>query len=336
MVAEPSDPETAAPSPAPRRPPRRPRVVVFYNYTALSAAAEVPEPPAAEIAELRELLAGQGYEAAIFNAEDSCDRMGDAVVLQRPDIILNLVDHFHGDSLLAGSVAGMLEIFEYPLVGGDALCVASCADRLRTHLMLRDAGVPCTAVVPVWDRDELPDHSGLRAPVILTQSFDDIYHRAGARPLLADAAEIEAHAAEVLPAYDLPFLLEEYVSGRRLSAVIAGAEVLPPTELWKNEEGLWLIDVAELGEARARVIEVAARAAHVAGCRDLAQIDMVLPAGGEPLVTDVRPAPTPWHEDSPLRVAAAETDGGLGGAVAAAIESALARLRRQHRLAPEL
>lgn len=303
-------------------------MLVLWNYTALSANAEVPEPPADAVSELTTLLRMRGYEVKAFNAEDNCDRVGDAVVLFRPDIIFNLIDHFHGDTLLAGSAAGLLEIFEYPTIGGDSLAISGCQDRLRTHLVLRDAGVPCTGFIPIWDADEeLPDTSMLRFPVILSQTFDDIYHRSAERPLLATVDELAEHAAEVLPEYEMPFMIEEYVGERRLSVVIVGDEALPPVELIAGEDGAVSVEIAELDDAEA-ITNLAYRASRVTNCRDWAQVDLVVTEGGQALVTDVRPCVSVWHSDSPFRRAAADHPDGVGGALGAVVESGLARARR--------
>lgn len=323
MVAE----QTGAELPV-VRPPRKTRVLVLWNYTALSANAEVPKPPEGVIDELCTLLAARGYEPRAFNAEDNCDRMGDAVILFRPDIVLNLIDHFHGDTLMAASAAGLLEIFEYPAVGADSLAIAACSDRLRTHLVLRDAQVPCTGFIPVWDSEELPDTSTLRFPVILTQAFDDIYHRPAERPVLATVDELAEHAAEILPEYDLPFMIEEHITGRRLTALVLGDEVLPPVELTIDETGTLQGDVAELDDPDA-IVDIAWRAAQITNCRDWAQIDLVVTEGGQALVTDVRPSVSLWNVDSPFRRAAATHAEGIGGVLGLAIESALTRVKRQ-------
>lgn len=315
------------------RPPRKPRVLVLWNYTTLSANAEVPEPPANAIDELCTLLAARGYQPRGFNVEDNCDRMGDAVVLYRPDVILNLIDHFHGDTLMASSAAGLLEIFEYPAVGADSLALAACSDRLRTHLVLRDAGVPCTGFIPVWDAEELPDTSALRFPVILTQAFDDIYHRPAERPVIATVDELIEHAGEVLPEYELPFMIEELIDGRRLTALVLGDEVLPPVEL-TVDDGAMHAEVATLDDPDA-IVDIAWRAARITNCRDWAQIDLVVTEGGQVLITDVRPHVSLWNLDSPFRRAAATHAEGIGGVVGAAIESALARVRRQQKLLEE-
>ena len=302
---------------------------MLWNYTSLSANAEVPEPPAGAVSELITLLRMRGYEVKGFNAEDNCDRVGDAVVLFRPDIIFNLIDHFHGDNLLAGSAAGLLEIFEYPAIGGDSLAIAACQDRLRTHLVLRDAGVPCTGFIPIWEAaDELPDTSTLRLPVILTQTFDDIYHRVAERPLLTTVDELAEHAAEILPEYEMPFMIEEYIGERRLAAVVIGEDVLPPVEITAAEDGTVDIEIAELDDAEA-ITNLAYRAARVTHCRDWAQIDLVVTEGGQPLVTDVRPCVNVLSPESPFRRAAAEHADGIGGALGVVVESALARARRQ-------
>jgi D-alanine-D-alanine ligase-like ATP-grasp enzyme len=222
----------------------------------------------------------------------------------------------------------MLEIFEYPAVGADSLAIAACSDRLRTHLTLRDAGVPCTGFIPIWDAEELPDTSPLRFPVILSQAYDDIYHRAAERPILATVDQLAEHAADIIPDYELPFMIEEHITdrGRRLTVLVVGDEVLPAVEL-SGESGELIAEVAEVDDPSV-IADVAWRASRVTNCRDWAQVDLVVTEGGQVLVTDVRPSVSVWSVESPFRLAGAAHADGIGGVVGIAIESALARARR--------
>lgn len=326
--------EAALAPPIPPAPKRPKRILVAYNHTEFSVLAEAPEPSAEAVRELTALLSAQGFDVLAINAEDDCDRLGDAVVVYRPDLILNLIDHFHGDTLLAGPSASLLDIYEYPYTGGDAHCITACQDRLRCRLMLTSAGVRVPGFAPMWTRRHVPDLRDLRYPVILTQAFDDIYHRSDERPLLEDEAAVRAFTDEILTEYDPPLLIEEYIGDQKMSViVVAGKYALTACEVWRDEDEEWHVTVAELtGEQTAHVHGVAIEASEVMGCRDWSQVEVTLDEAGIVFVTDVRPIVTPWNPDNPFRVAAADHFEGAGGVLAEVVKSALARAEKVARI----
>ncbi len=324
-------PVSDAPSKAAQRPQR---VLIAFNHTDLSELAEAPEPSPEGIRELVALLSVEGFEVQAVNAEDDCDRLGDAVVLFRPDVVLNLIDHFHGNALFAASAAGLLDIFEFPYSGGDGHCIALCQDRLQGRLALVSAGIEVPRFVPVWARGPLPVLESLRFPAIFTQSFDDIYHRSSERLLLTDAATAREFATEVLLDYDPPLLFEEYVGHQKLSVIVVADEIaLKPCEVWRDEEGEWQVAIADLADEQSDVISnIAIAASNVLGCRDLSMVEIAINTAGDVFVTDVRPTVTPWLPESPFRVAASEHPLGASGLLARVVNAALARGTRLEKL----
>jgi len=326
----------------PPAPKRQRRILVAYNHTELSALAEAPEPADDSVRELTALIAAQGFDVFAVNAEDDCDRLGDAVVLYKPDLILNLIDHFHGQTLLAGAAASLLDIFEFPYTGGDEHCIGGCHDRLRSRLILSSADVRVPAFVPLWTptaaADLAVDLTALEYPVILTQSFDDIYHRPYERPLLANADELRAFTAEVLVDYEPPFLIEEYVGHQKMSViVIDNQQALAPCEVWRDEDDEWQVGLADLTPEQAEYIRaVALEASSAMACRDWSQVEIAINSAGTVYVTDVRPNVTPWNPDSPFRVAAADHEDGASGVLAQVIASGLRRAERQAKIEADL
>jgi D-alanine-D-alanine ligase len=350
-------------------PQRRPKVLVFWNHTesdkgaknvSLSASetkimaddddvgtffedrvtqvvpveenvAKVP-PARQEIDALLDALQEQGYEAADVNLEDDIDRVAHAVVVARPNVLLNRVDSMEDDDLQRGHVAGLFELYGYAYTGSDPLCLTTCQERARTRLMLTNAGIPVPGFAIVRDVNSIPDTRELRRPVIATHPYDDLYETEGYRGGLWSREEVETRVAELAHEVDLPLLIEEFIDGRRIRAIVVGnaqQRVLPLVEeFFDQDENRDRIRLAQLEMNTVdRIRQLARRAFLAMDCRDVAQVDFCVDRTGEPYVVNVRPAllmgPT-----SVFGCAASESDDGYGGIVAELCEMTIERAQR--------
>lgn len=118
--------------------------------------------------------------------------------------------------------------------------------------------------------------------------------------------------------YDERVLIERFVAGRELAVTVLGPtdapEPLPIVEIQTDEpyytfRAHYDAGVATMGEAeldeplRRRVEEVAVRAYRVAGCRDLARVDILLDEEGTPQILEINTIPG-LTETGPARYAA--------------------------------
>jgi D-alanine-D-alanine ligase len=370
-------------SAAPTSPSARPRILVLWNQASteedeadedadgvddseadgvddgedapeadgVSEVDEVPgagdQPPAAPpaVRAVLDVLRARGYDAADVNVEDDIDRIAAAVVIERPAVIFNLVDELHGDTALLASLAAYLELLEVPVVGADPACLHTCHDRVHAHLVLRDARIPVPGFVTVRDIDAVPPLGDLRPPLIVTQALDDVYHDEGLERPLDDRGQVVERVAALAAEYDLPFLVEEYLPGRRLHALVLGhgpLQVLPLVEAARHAPGAgepgaplgppswasswassWVLGALDRDTAD-HVAALAARAFRALGCRDVACVDVLLDADGRPYVVDVRPV-VDFGPDGPLHAAAELSERGFAGVVVDLVERAAQR-----------
>jgi D-alanine-D-alanine ligase len=264
-------------------------------------------------------LRARGFAATVVDLDNDFDRIVDAIVVERPHLIFNLVDQMYGDTTQHAAVASLYELLGIPYTGAAPFCLSSCIDRARTRLLLVDAGVPAPGYAVVRDLNAIPATDQLRPPLIVTQALDDLYHDEGTRFPIGSRDELSRRIALLAADLQLPFLVEEYLAGRRIHAIVAGnraLEVLPLTETrFDPEEELDEVIVAQLEPDTAdRIRSLAQRAFRALGCRDWAQIDLVLDPRGQAHVIDIRPA-LDLSPGSPLDVAARCREGGFAGLV---------------------
>ena len=310
-----TDPNATPPPPPPSVPRKPPSVLLLFN-------SDNPE-DARYFAELATTLRNECRVERV-NIEDDFDRVVDALVLHRPTVVLNLVDDLEGDRFQRGLPISMVEFLGYPYVGAPPLSLATCQDRLRTHLMLRDAGLHVPRFVSIYDTNNIPDLSSLAVPIVVTQAFDDIYHDEELHAF-DDRQQLESHVHELAKEYQPPLLVEEYLGDRRVSAIaIQGKDALNVLPLvGENDDGT--PTQADLPDAMAAQIRALARRAFaVMDCHDWAQIDFCL-VHDKPVITDVRPLPSLGAES--IFSVAAGSEGAAALHIAAMIRAALHRIQ---------
>lgn len=322
-----------------RRADSKPKLLVLHNRAGRGAAtdrapdpAEGPDGGDAALDHLRALAAGlgeSGFEVALVDAEDDTQRITHAVVVEQPALVF-LVDHFDGAVLRHPSVANLLDLHGLTYTGSDPLCLATCLDRVRTYLLLSDAEVPVPAHAVVRDINAIPDTAAIEPPMLIRHAFEHDVDDPDRRSLVHTRAELEERAGALAAGPGLPILVERFIEGRRVQAVVLGnrvLEVLPLSERAVDDDG-------RLGPARLAQLDVdtadairtlAQRAFRVMGCRDCAQIELALDRDGRPVVLDVRPV-FDMFPDSPFVVGASASELGVAGAVARLADIALDRL----------
>ncbi|MEM9489137.1 MAG: hypothetical protein AAGC55_08330, partial [Myxococcota bacterium] len=220
----------AAPSvPSSAEPPGRPGA----NAPAAAPPAARPSAQTTMIDEVAEALRQADFAVAVVEVEDDLQRIADALVVERPALVYNVVDEFEGDNTRHAAVAAYWDLLGVTFTGSEAICLATCQDRVRTHLLLRDADVAVPAFVAIRDINAIPDTGELCFPLVVTQAFDDVYDEEGAERPIYSRSELVEHSAELVKEFDLPFLVEEYIEDRRIHAVVLGnrvLEVLPVVE----------------------------------------------------------------------------------------------------------
>jgi D-alanine-D-alanine ligase len=178
-------------------------------------------------------LANQGFSVSVVNMENDVTRLHDALAVEFPDIVFNLVSEVDGDTTLHPQVAAYLDLVGQPYTGGDSSALGSCINRVRARLMLRDAGVPLPRFATVRDVNAVPDTTEFSPPVTVTQAYDDLYETEGTENPVYSWEDAVERVAALAPHFDMPYLIEEYISHRRVSVVVLGnrtLECLPITE----------------------------------------------------------------------------------------------------------
>ncbi len=261
-------------------------------------------------------LRREGYKARTFNIKEDIKRLRQLVGRNAPDVIFNLVEHFHDDSELEPAVAAFFDLHGIPYTGAPPFALSLCHKKGLAKQVLLANGVP-TPRFRLLKEPRIPTRHGLHYPLIVKPSRSDASMGVEAASVVHDHEQLVKQLQRVFEEFDPPILVEEFIEGRELHLGILGNDppvILPAIEFDFSElpeehpsiisyDAKWnplnevyhqvhTICPAELSRRALKKIEdVALRAYALTGCRDYARLDIRLAARNQPFVLEVNPNP---------------------------------------------
>ena len=149
---------------------------------------------------------------------------GDASLPERlrqdaPEMVINLVNSVKGDESLAAAIPGVLELLDIPYTGADILGMSLDTNKFLGKKLLQQNGVP----VPNYQLFSSPaDYldPALRFPLI--SKLNAIH---GSVEITQDAVsenekQLRKRLKFLIRTYKQPVLVEEFISGRELTAIV--------------------------------------------------------------------------------------------------------------------
>ncbi len=157
-----------------------------------------------------------GVEVAIIPANQDLPA---ALTKFKPEMAINMVGSVYGNEYLASAIPGMLELLQLSYTGSGILGEALTYNKFIVHKLLQQGGVP----VPNYQLIDTPSdplNVELRFPLI--SKLNAIH---GSVEISADAiSRDEKHLRErlkfLIETYEQPVLLEEFIVGREITAVL--------------------------------------------------------------------------------------------------------------------
>ena len=248
-------------------------------------------------------------------------------VMGKVDLVLNLCDEgYNNDPRKELHVPALLEELEIPYTGAGPQCLAYCYDKSLVRGIAKEMEIPVPEAFFIKPEDttfELP----FGFPVIVKPNFGDSSFGITQRSVADNLEGLLNAISEIREkfGYNKPVLIEEFLTGKDLSAGIIGNPsesytVLPiieedystlPAELpricgyeakWRPESPYWNIKSVptELPDETKRfIVEWCLKLFERLECQDYARFDWRLNAEGNPKLLEVNPNPG-WCWDGHL------------------------------------
>jgi D-alanine-D-alanine ligase len=274
-----------------------------------------------------------GYETMLFAADDAAGLV-EFLARERPDLIFNCCETFHGNAALEMNVAAIFEILEIPFTGSSALALGMALNKSVAKALFAAHGVPTPPWTVISPRAGLDDTGRLRFPVIVKPLQEDSSNGIDMHSIVETPAGLIERVSFVWDEFRQPALVEEFIEGRELNvAVLAVAPgqfvTLPISEIlfsgFPNRkynvltyEAKWMVDSpyysstlprcpAELSPGLTeRVRRIALNAAAAVQLRDYGRIDFRVRASDDAVfVLEANPNPDITFDSGFVRAAQA-------------------------------
>jgi D-alanine-D-alanine ligase len=294
-------------------------VLIVYNEPVLPGDhpdAEAEHEILESVAFVRRTLLGAGFAVALHGTGNEPAALLHGLDRHRPQVVFNLFEGTADNPDSEAVVAGLLEWLGIPFTGCPAQAMVLARNKHQAKLLFRGAGLPTADFIAV-ERLPVPAHR-LRWPLIVKPAAQDASVGLDQKSVVTDGRRLEERVAYLLATYGPPVLVEEFIDGREMNVALLETHELQPLPVSEVEftdptPGHWPIityDAKWKPESRecrltpprypadvaadvARQLQnLAVRAYHALGCRQLARVDFRLRSNGEPFILEVNPNPS--------------------------------------------
>jgi D-alanine-D-alanine ligase len=281
---------------------------------------------------LGEALEKLGHKVKRLKVEKDALQLAQDLSADKSDIVFNVCDGIAGETAKAVHVASLLELLGKKFTGSGSEAMAISQDKVLTKQLFSQYGIP-TPRFAVLDRAHLEWADQLEFPLIVKPANEDASIGITEGAVVSDVRSLLERVSFIHTEVGRPALIEEYVDGRELYAVVFGnaePQVLPLLE-WPLTGGASGFKVAsfeakwdknhpdyqevsdyfakDLPRAVVDKIERAAvKAFRALRLQDYARIDIRLAEDGTPYFLEVNPNP---FLDPRAEVAMAAQNKGL-------------------------
>ena len=268
----------------------------------------------------RDVLAGLrelGHDVQAVGVRDELTPIRQALDGWRPDIVFNLVMHFHGIGIYDAYVVSYLELLRCAYTGCNPRGLILTSDKALSKKILTWHRIPITrfGAVPRGQKPRLP--RGLRFPLFVKSGAEHSSTGIAQASVVRDEHALAERVAFIHSQVGTDALVEEYVEGRELYVGVLGNERLTTFPVWELTfahlpEGTEPIATAKVkwdlgyqkrlgvktGPARnldpeieRRLIHLSRRIYKALGLSGFARIDFRVTESGEIRVLEANPNP---------------------------------------------
>lgn len=235
----------------------------------------------------------------------------------QPDIVFNLLDQFHYDTLYCSHVASFLELMRVPYTGCNprGLMLAQGKDLSKKLIKYHRLPAPAFAVFPLGRKVKRPSRLGF--PLIVKSVTEDASLGISQASVVDSDERLEERVGFIHERVGTAAIAEQYIHGRELYVGVIGNERLKALPIWELEftnlppgalpiatehakhnleyqkrRGVMQGPAEDLPPAIAnKVRDIAKRACRILELDGYARIDLRLDEAGTPYFIEANPNP---------------------------------------------
>jgi len=275
------------------------------------ASAEFDKPKTIE--EISEALRSGGHEVVrIGNVRKLLETIDDLDV----DIVFNICEGLSGRNR-ESQVPVILEMKGIPYVGADGLTLGITLDKAVTKKCFMADGLPTPRFFQADSSEGLREKNTIGFPLIVKTSFEGTSKGISEDSRVEDYAGLKRQIDLVTKVYAQPALVEEFISGTEFTVPVLGngkARAMPVIQVSMDgstdlgdkfytfervsADSLRYVCPADIPDNLIqRLQDLAVKAYHSVGCRDMGRVDFRVDKKGDPFILEINPLPCLSKED---------------------------------------
>jgi D-alanine-D-alanine ligase len=258
-----------------------------------------------------------GHDVRPLGVHDELKPIREQIDSWKPDVVLTLLEQFHGEAIYDQNVASYLELTHVPYTGCNprGLMLARGKDLSKTLVHYHRIPVPAFAVFPMRRKIRRP--ARLALPLIVKSLSEDGSYGISQASVVDSDEKLAERVGFIHERIGTPAIAEQYIEGREIYVGVLGNERLRVLPVWELEfgnmaQGDWPIATEKVkhdpdyqerrgilhGPAKnlapelvARIQRVAKRIYRTLELDGYARIDFRLAADGTPYFLEANPNP---------------------------------------------
>lgn len=180
-------------------------------------------------------LRGSGHEVKALGAQLELTPIRDEIENWKPDIVFNLLEEFHGETLYAQNVVGLLELLRTPYTGCNPRGIVLSRGKDLSKKLVKYHRVPAPAfhVFPIGKKTRRP--AQLRYPLIVKSLTEDASRGISQASVVESDEELIKRVAFVHQRVSTAAIAEQYIDGREIYVGVLGNERPRALPVWELE-----------------------------------------------------------------------------------------------------
>jgi D-alanine-D-alanine ligase len=180
-------------------------------------------------------LTKSGHEVRPVGVQEDLSKLRDEIESWNPDIVFNLLEEFHGETLYAQNVVSVLELMRVPYTGCSprGMMLAKGKDLSKKLLKYHRIPVPAFAVFPIGQKVRRPRQLGF--PLIVKSLSEDASLGISQASVVETDEKLAERVAFIHERIRTAAIAEQYIDGREIYVGAYGNDRMNVLPIWELE-----------------------------------------------------------------------------------------------------
>jgi len=182
-------------------------------------------------------LRAAGHEIRPLGVHDELKPIRDEIEDWKPDVVLTLLEQFHGEAIYDQNVASFLELMRIPYTGCNprGLMLARGKGLSKTLVHYHRIPVPAFAIFPMRRKVQRP--ARLALPLIVKSLSEHVSYGISQASVVDTDEKLAERVGFIHERIGTPAIAEQYIEGRELYVGVLGNDRLRVLPVWELEFG---------------------------------------------------------------------------------------------------